>query len=532
MVHAAKQIWVMAIASLFLLSSLTAFVGLATADSLEVRPEYVWLSILSPQNKTYDSIAVPLSFTVQTNSLNRTTSLYYYSLDDGAKSKINVVQVTDQREIPQNVSFAPYTEYILQGNQVLHSLQQGTHTLSVYYGVDSGFVLLGAVAFRVDLSPKLPFVGSEFANGTISDDNAWCHVWYDWVNVSGTQVINYVMYSDAFNSPLANLVGQHLRLADGSEVFVAGALGKMEIYHDSNGDGIPQANFTSGQREILYYMFMNMSEGYSIIPIEKVLDGSVPHYQWGFSYERVYAYIINSSSQFNLMARVIFDHITISYDFSVDGNVSNLKTNFDIGKIATMDMLASPDFSLDGLSLALLYTTATYASKPYATSVDGQPYNSANAANSATSLASAAIDVGDSKAYEFVFGGNYTLYRASNSSETYAAKAEAAALTSLPFKVYGPAVPQVSFFRDELNLTMLFGGSWPEFKMGYETSAFIYRICFQVWDGEHIMHDPVYVGYVSSATVPEYPVVMIPVILVAAALIVIVLRSKDKKQCR
>jgi hypothetical protein len=32
----------------------------------------------------------------------------------------------------------------------------------------------------------------------------------------------------------------------------------MEVYRDQNGDGIPQANFTSGDSEILYNMYINV----------------------------------------------------------------------------------------------------------------------------------------------------------------------------------------------------------------------------------------------------------------------------------
>jgi hypothetical protein len=377
----------------------------------------------------------------------------------------------------------------------------------------------------------------EYANGTITIEHSPLLVWFDWVNVSGTQVINYILYTKSdypYPVPIANLLGQHFRLEDGTEVFVASALSKFEVYSDMNSDGIPQANFTSGDSEILYYMYMNMSDSYSIIPIQKVMENSVPHYRWGFTYENAYAYFQNSTARVGIVAKLIFDHITLTYDFSVNGNVSNLKTNFDIGKVVSLEVLDSSQFSLDGLSLALLYATSTYAAKPYSTYVNSQPYNSTTTEDSAINAEIAQVAVENTKAYDFVFGGNYTLNRDANNEthevviETYEVKAEAAALSSLPITLYQPVVWQPSFFSDLLNLTDLFGGSLSEFNMDYDKSWLIYRICFPVWDGMHVQHDPVYVGYLFSSTViPEIPTaIILPIFIIAVSLILVMAKRR------
>jgi len=398
-------------------------------------------------------------------------------------------------------------------------------------------------------SPALTFVNEEYANGTIVPSNSPLQVWYNWVNVSGTQIINYAMYTTPewnYSVPIANIIGQHLRVADGSEVFVASAIDGMEVYRDMNGDGIPQANFTSGDSEILYFMYSNMSKTYSMTPIQKVLENNVTHYQWGFTYGKVGAYLQNATVHVGVDVRMILDHLTLSYDFSVNGNVSNLKTSFDIGKaenIEVFDPVAkeyvnSSDFSLNGLSLSLLYATATYASKPYSTSVNGQPYNSSTAESPAVDAETAQIAVNDTRAYDFIFGGNYTLSRGENNEtypaniETYEAKAEAAAISSLPIKIFGPVVRGISFFTDELNLADLFGGSWPSINTNYDASSLVYRICFPVWDGMQIMHDPVYVGYVAStSTIPEFqPAVALP-LFIGASLVVLVAAKIRKRNC-
>jgi hypothetical protein len=394
-----------------------------------------------------------------------------------------------------------------------------------------------------------PFEGIEYTNGTIIPENSPLLVWYDWVNVSGTQVINYAIYTTpdyGYPVPIANLVGQHFRLEDGSQVFVASALSGLEVYKDLNGDGIPQADFVSGNSEVLYFMYTNMSDAYSMTPVLKTAENGRTHYRWSFTYENAHGYLQNATTRLGVYAALVFSHLTFSYDFSLNGNISNLKTSFDIGKITDIIVLDKSEFSLDGLSLALLYATATYTSKPFTTYVDGDPYNSTTAENPTTQAADAQINVNDTKAYEFIFGGNYTLNRgASNETqqaliETYEAKAEAVTLQGIPIPIRTETVPGMSFFRDQLNLADLFGGSWQAFDLNYESSSLNYRICFPVWDGMQIEHDPVYVAYLlSSETGPtptesptsptQFPITILYAVLIiaaAAALACIVILAK------
>jgi hypothetical protein len=238
-----------------------------------------------------------------------------------------------------------------------------------------------------------------------------------------------------------------------------------------------------------------------------------------------------------MAASLIFDHITVDYDFSINGNVTNLKTSFDIGKVTSLRPLGDSQFSLEGLGLALLFTTSTYATKPYSTLVDGEPYNSTTTNDSAVDMDRARIEVGNTKAYDFIFGGNYTLNRETSNEtypaniETYEVKAEAAAVSSLPLTTYGPVLWQVGFLRDVLNFTAIFGdSSFSEFTMDYNSSSLIYRVCFPVWDGMEIQNDPVYVGYVyNKAEIPEFPTVIIIPILATVTLLVLVLKNRRRR---
>jgi len=366
-----------------------------------------------------------------------------------------------------------------------------------------------AIICSVEASLTMPVNVVEYTNGTIVPEHSPLLIWYDWVNVSDTQVINYAIYTTSeynYPVPIANLLGQHFRMADGTQVFIASALSELEVYRDLNGDGIPQANATSGEREILYYIYANMSDSYSMTPTQKVMEEQSPHYRWSFIYENVYGYLQNATARVGVVASLIFSHITLSYDFSVNGNFSTLKTNFDIGKVTSLTIHDSSQFSLEGLSLALLYATATYTSKPYTTYVDGKEFNSATAEKSTMDAELAEVEVGGVKAYDYIFGGNYTLNRGETNQtiqaiiETFEARYEAVALSSvLPIIRVNP-VKGMGFFRDYLNLAELFGGSWQDFNIDYESSSLIYRICFPVWDGLQIEHDPVYVGYILGST--------------------------------
>ncbi|MBE3115742.1 hypothetical protein IMZ68_00915, partial [Candidatus Bathyarchaeota archaeon] len=188
-------------------------------------------------------------------------------------------------------------------------------------------------------SSTIPQADLEYANGTLTSGNAPFKVWYNWVNVSNTQVIYYAAYTTPdypFPVPIANIIGQHFTLADGTQVFIASALSELEVYRDLNGDGIPHASTGSGANDVLYYIYSNMSQGYSMTPIQKTTIDSVPHYQWSFTYQNAYAYLQNANARVGVIARMFFEHLTLNYDFSVNGNVSDLKTSFDIGKVTNL----------------------------------------------------------------------------------------------------------------------------------------------------------------------------------------------------
>lgn len=78
----------------------------------------------------------------------------------------------------------------------------------------------------VNASSTIPLSDQEYANGTLVSNNAPFKVWYMWVNVSNTQVLYYAAYTTPdypFPVPIANIVGQHFILEDGTQIFIASA---------------------------------------------------------------------------------------------------------------------------------------------------------------------------------------------------------------------------------------------------------------------------------------------------------------------
>jgi hypothetical protein len=308
----------------------------------------------------------------------------------------------------------------------------------------------------------------------------------------------------------------------------------MEVYNDTSGDGIPQANFTFGETEIKYYLLVNSSISYEITPIQKILDNEIPHYKWGFKYGTIDGFLLYPEQQPGQgAARVMIDHLGFDYDFYVIENVFYIKESFDVGNITEIQPLGETSVSLDGLSLSLLFSTVTISAKSYTAYVNGEPYNSTTAENPATAIMSGEVAVEIIKAYEFLFGENYNLTRGEN-IETYQMKSEAAATTSVPQGVQSRLDWILAYFEGNLNLSDLFpsmGGIGGEINLDYNASAFLYRICYPIWDGLPIKHDPTYVAYLfSDIIIPEFHSAMMLLIYVIPTSLAILKKKIRKRQ--
>lgn len=376
---------------------------------------------------------------------------------------------------------------------------------------------------------------AEYANGSIPTPPTGVWIWYTWVNTSETQVICYALFSDTYNSPIMSFLGQHFKVENDTDVFVGTTLALIEVYNDTNGDGIPQANFTSGESEIIYHLGVNSSVNYQITPIQKVMEGETAHYMWGFKHETIDGILLYPEQYMGHVAAafVTIDYLSFNYDFYVVQNVSYLKTSFEIGNITDIQPYDDPSVSLEGLSLSLLYSTVTSSAKPYTTYVNDEPYDSTTAPNPATTTSSSQIAVEMIKAYEFIFGESYNLTRGEN-TETYEVKSEAAATASVhPEVIYGLDWA-FTRFENNLNLSELFpsaGGLAGQVDLNCSVSTLLYRNCYPVWDGLPIQHDPTYVAYLFSNTIiPEFAMVLLlPMLAVATFFIAAVSRIRKRQ---
>ncbi len=375
---------------------------------------------------------------------------------------------------------------------------------------------------------------AEYQNGTIPTPIGG--IWYVWINVSTTQVIYYSLFSDVVNSPIINFLGQRFQVENDTEVFVGNTLALIEVYNDTSGDGIPQANFTSGETEIAYYLLVNSSVGYDVTPIQKFLEGGIAHYKWAFNYYTIDGFLLFPEDQPGQgAAYVTIDHLYFSYDFHVVENVSYVKTSFDIGRITEIQPAGGePPVSLDGLSLSLLFSTVTISANPATAYVNGEPYNSTTAANTATATSSGEIAVKTIKAYEFLLGESYNLTRG-ETVETHPTKSEAAATTSIPQGAQSRISWMLAYFENNLNISDLFpsaSGIGGNVNLNCSVSAFLYRICYPVWDGLMIQHDPTCVAYLfSNLIISEFPsLIILPLFMIALLLIVLAYRRKHPAQ--
>jgi len=372
---------------------------------------------------------------------------------------------------------------------------------------------------------------AEYQNGSIPGQPL--DIWYAWINVSEAQTIFYALTSDEVNPPIKNFLGQHFQVENETEVFIGTTLLLIEVYNDANEDGIPQANFTSGESEIAYYLEVNSSLRYETTPIQKILENDIPHYKWGFKYDTIDGFLQHADEAGHTSARVMIDYLGFNFDFYVVQNFSYLKTGFDIGSITSIEpWWEEPPITLENLSLSLLFSTVVRSSKPFSTYVNGEPYNSTTATNPATATNGSQIAIELIKAYEFLFGENYNITR-NEVTETYEVKSEAAATSSVPEGAQSRLDWILSYFENYLNMSDMFPsavGIHGDVNLDYNVSSLLYRICYPVWDGLTIEHDPTYVAYLfSNIIIPEFPsFLVLPLFMMATLLAVIVYKRKHQ----
>src|SRR2546426_4366191 len=363
-------------------------------------------------------------------------------------------------------------------------------------------------------------LSKEYASGDV-DVFPYLQAWYTWININGTHTIFLALHSNQAQSPVSAFVGQGYNTTSGSKVFVANALLAMEVYNDTNANGYLDANYGAGTTELKYLLIMNASQTFTTNPVQKTITSGIAHYSWGVTYGNVQAILIKAASPNygytgGLAASYTsIDHVSFSYDYSLDGNTTYLKTSYDIGSVVLVPP-TDPGVTLQGLSFSLLHTTLAVASHPLSVVAGVNPYDS-QTSTSPSLVTAAHLTVDNGLTYEFRFRDNYTLVKPL--PETHPALYVASPSNSLPAGAFNgqdyiPLIRVQDYVRNKLPD---FAGLPSTSDLSYATSRLIYRVSYPVWSGYGLKHDPTYVAHFSST--PSPPVV--PPLLSGLLIIVI-----------
>jgi len=304
---------------------------------------------------------------------------------------------------------------------------------------------------------------------------------------------------------------------------VANALLAMEVYNDTNGNGYLDANYGTGTTELKYLLGMNASQTFTPSPVQKTITSGIAHYSWGVTYGNVQAILIKAASPNygytgGLAASYTsIDHVSFSYDYSLNGNTTYLKTSYDIGNV-TLVPPTDPGVTLQGLSFSLLHTTLAVASHQLSVVAGSNPYDS-QTSTSPSLVTAAHLTVDNGLTYEFRFSDNYTL--AKPLPESHPALYVASPSNSLPAGAfngqdYTPLIRVQDYVRNKLpDIAGLPSTS----DLSYASSRLIYRISYPVWSGYGLKHDPTYVAhFVVSTSSPTVPLLSGLLILTIAAI--------------
>src|SRR3989475_10267097 len=313
---------------------------------------------------------------------------------------------------------------------------------------------ISAQSSSIDLS-------KEYASGDV-DVFPYLQAWYTWININGTHTIFLALHSYQAQSPVSAFVGQGYNASSGSKVFVANALLALEVYNDTNGNGYLDANYGTSTTELKYLLGMNASQTFAPSPVQKTITSGIAHYSWGVTYGNVQAILIKAASPNygytgGLAASYTsIDHVSFSYDYSLIGNTTYLKTSYDIGNVVLVPP-TDPGVTLQGLSFSLLHTTLAVASHQLSVVAGSNPYDS-QTSTSPSLVTAAQLSVDNGLTYEFRFRDDYTLVK--TPTETHPALYVASPSNSLPTGAFsgGDLTPTIRGGVYDLNKISCFRG--------------------------------------------------------------------------
>ena len=366
-------------------------------------------------------------------------------------------------------------------------------------------------------------LSKEYSSGDV-DVFTYLQAWYTWININGTHTIFLALHSNQGQSPVSAFVGQGYNTTSGSKIFVANALLAMEVYNDTNGNGYLDANYGAATTELKYLLVMNASQTFTVNPVQKTITSGTAHYSWGVTYGNVQAILIRASPPNygytgGLAASYTsIDHVSFSYDFSLNGNTTYLKTSYDIGNVVLVPP-TDPGVTLQGLSFSLLHTTLAVASHQLSVVAGSNPYDS-QTSTSPSLVTAAQLSVDNGLTYEFRFRDDYTLVK--TPTETHPALYVASPSNSLPTGAFSGGDYTALIRVDDYVRNKLpdIAGLPSTSDLSYGTSRLFYRVSYPAWSGYGLKHDPTYVAhFVASTGSPVVPPLFggLLIVVIAAA---------------
>jgi len=373
-------------------------------------------------------------------------------------------------------------------------------------------IVLIIVLAMTSLKPMVALADSEIDTAKESVSGYLPGIWYTWVNALGTHLIFIALHQEQYNSPVFTFLGQHYTSLNNLQVFVGNALTLMEVYNDTNGNGVLDANYTVGltETELKYYLLVNGSLTFEATPVQKTEVNGVIHYRWGIRYGQIDGFLLYPHSDeqgygwWDAATDVLIAYLGLSYDYSIEQNVTHLKTSYHIGNVTILTRKNS-NVTLNGMSLSLLFTTQVISPKQYKIIVNNGTFNST--LNSTTSISLARIEVENIKTYEFRFKDNYTLQQ--NLITRHQAMYSACSTDSVQSQLFKSKLTSPLWqVEDYLKFLLPEIGNFAITpSLNYTTSSFIYRISYPYWFGNRIEHDPTYVAFVNPQfSAPGFPV--------------------------
>jgi hypothetical protein len=124
------------------------------------------------------------------------------------------------------------------------------------------------------------------------------------------------------------------------------------------------------------------------------------------------------------------------------------------------------------------------------------------------------IKIDDAKAYEFVFGRDYTVFQDQQQ------EAHESMCTAVSNQSTGGDLSRFTWIFSNLEtvLTTLFpniSSMQTAFSLDYSVSSFLYRVCYPVWGGRRLEHDPTYVAFL-EAPISSQPNLPMPTVAAVA----------------